>query len=312
MSESRSKSFFNPFAFPCGEGRLYPPKAGESRGYTMSTRSLAVVFSASAAVMTVGLQTGAPAAAANLITNNPSLNSPSIPSGTNNGPGTTTPYYTTTAGTNDWGTTASQPGAINYWWTVLAGVQYFSTTNLDVATEAAWMNGHGNGLIYQDVGALSPNTTYTLTVNEAWRNDLTSEGSPPLMYAMVNGTVNGSGNIVQSSGTYNMAVQVGGHPGVSESGLSGIALASGTYSPTVQGTFQTTPAITYTTGAAVSGDMIVVLLHPFVGGGTQADINYVDLEASAVPEPGAIALLGVAGIGLLLMSRRPVLHRKTA
>jgi hypothetical protein len=143
-----------------------------------------------------------------------------------------------------------------------------------------YINNDGNGGatdgIYQNVGALLADTTYTLTVAIGSRLDW-------------NPGPNGQGTLSLLNGT----------------DQTGTVLASTTSSvgPN-QGTF-TDYSATFTTSGSVSGDLIVDLsVVGTPGTFTQGDFDNVELTASAVPEPGTLALLG-GGLALL-----PVLLRR--
>ena len=134
------------------------------------------------------------------------------------------------------------------------GVDY--TVNNPLAAPAAGnqfcyvniFNGNPMGGIYQDVGALQPNTTYTLTVAMGSRADRTNS---PGIISLINGADN-----------------------------TGTVLASGGGLPSTQNAWQNY-TITFTTGTSVSGDLTVELST--LGAGTiQADFDNVQLAATPV------------------------------
>ena len=141
-----------------------------------------------------------------------------------------------------------------------------------------WVNRWtGNGTqvagVYQDVGALSANTTYTLTVAIGLRGDGGPNGGwSPGIISLLNGTDN-----------------------------TGAILATGGGLPATPNSWQNYTA-SFTTGATVSGDLIVDL-SVLDGSHIQADFDNVRLDASPVPEPGTCALLG-GGLFSLLALRR--------
>lgn len=130
--------------------------------------------------------------------------------------------------------------------------------------------------IFQDVGILLPNTTYTLTVAIGQRSD----------------RVNGSATI----GLLNTA------SANSDPWGTGTLLNSMTGVSSVNGSFQDFTAI-FTTGSSVSGDLYVGA--QYLGDGTiQASVDNFRLDAAPVPEPGTMALAALGGAGLLFWRRR--------
>ncbi len=117
-------------------------------------------------------------------------------------------------------------------------------------------NGNGTQVagVYQDVGALKPNTTYTLTVAIGQRGDTGPNGSwSPGIISLINGVDN-----------------------------TGTVLATGGGLPATPNTWQNY-TITYTTGASVSGDLTVEL-SALDAPSIQADFNNVELtKESAAP-----------------------------
>jgi len=159
----------------------------------------------------------------------------------------------------------------------------FIGSQATAAAQFLYVNNDGTGAatdgIYQNVGVLLADTTYTLTVAVGSRLDW-SPGP------------NGQGTLSLLNGT----------------DQTGAVLASTTSSVASQtGTF-TDYSATFTTSGSVSGDLIVDLsVVGTPGTFTQGDFDNVELTASTVPEPGALALLG-GGLALLPV----VLRRKQA
>jgi hypothetical protein len=130
--------------------------------------------------------------------------------------------------------------------------------------------------IFQDIGTLLPNETYTLTVAIGQRSD----------------RINGSatiGLIDTTSGNANPWAT-----GTLESSTTGVS--------SVRGTFQDFTT-TFTTGSSVSGDLYVGA--QYIGDGTvQASVDNFRLVATSVPEPGTMALAALGGMSLLFWRRR--------
>jgi hypothetical protein len=148
----------------------------------------------------------------------------------------------------------------------VAGVEIASNASDGVQT--AYIVGKGND-IYQDVGALLPNTTYSLTTSEMCQPDGTGAGG-----AVFVGMFNG----VDDTGTFLGAIQ--GFP-------TAVAPADITF--------------TYTTGSFVSGDLTIYLDD---AGGIAETFDNVRLTATSVPEPSTLALLGLSALSLLAFSKR--------
>jgi len=139
--------------------------------------------------------------------------------------------------------------------------------------------GNPTGGIYQDVGLLAANTTYTLTVAIGQREFANAPG----IISLINGT-DDTGTVLAST--------------------TGIAATPHTFQD-----FTTT----FTTGSVVSGDLSVELSVSTANGGAlggnlyQGDFDNVRLDASPVPEPATIALLGGGlALCLIVLRRKPV------
>jgi hypothetical protein len=130
------------------------------------------------------------------------------------------------------------------------------------------LNPNVTGGIYQDVGALQSNTTYTLTVAIGSRNDRINS---PGIISLINGTDN-----------------------------AGRVLTSGAGLPSAQNRWQDC-SISFTTAAVVSGDLTIAL--SVLGNGTtiQADFDNVRLTAApAVFVAPAFRTLRLSGGNLVL------------
>lgn len=127
------------------------------------------------------------------------------------------------------------------------------------------------GGLYQDVGALLPNTTYTLTVAIGSRADRINS---PGIISLINGF-----------------------------DFTGTVLAQGGGLPSFQNSWEDY-TISFTTGAIASDDLIVCLSVLGNGGTIQADFDNVRLDAVAVPEPSTVALGILGGIATLRVVRR--------
>ena len=127
-------------------------------------------------------------------------------------------------------------------------------------------NSGVTGGLYQDVGALEANTTYTLTVAIGSRADRINS---PGIISLLNGANN-----------------------------TGTVLATGGGLPAAQNTWQDYTA-TFTTGASVSGDLTVAL--SVAGGSTiQANFDNVRLTKTAAVLAPKFGALKVSGGNLIL------------
>ncbi len=138
-----------------------------------------------------------------------------------------------------------------------------------------------NSSLYQDVGALQPNTTYSLTVYTGFSNGyITGEFG---VLELVNGTSD-----------------------------AGSVLNSVTYTPSTAWPYPFEDvSLSYSTGSAVSGDLTLVLGVAAPAGGDQIGFNNVQLTATPVPEPAALGTLAAGGIGLLLVGRNRAVCKRS-
>jgi PEP-CTERM motif. len=132
-------------------------------------------------------------------------------------------------------------------------------------------NPGGISGIYQSVGALQPNTIYTLTVAIGSRAD----------------RINTAGTISLINGL---------NP------ITGTILATGGGLPATQGTWEDY-TISFQTGASVDG-MLTIALSSVAAGTIQADFDNVRLDAVAVPEPELYGLALAGLIGVIVWRRR--------
>jgi hypothetical protein len=130
--------------------------------------------------------------------------------------------------------------------------------------------------IFQDVGLLQADTTYTLTLAIGQRLD------------RVNGSV--------TFGLINAAA------GNLDPWATGLTLATTTGVSSAAGSFQDF-TVTFTTGSSVSDNLFIGA--QYVGDGTiQGSIDNFRLDAALVPEPSILALAALGGFGLFAAQRR--------
>ncbi len=143
----------------------------------------------------------------------------------------------------------------------------------DTASDNTTLSGQpDNSDLYQDVGALLPNTVYSLTVYTGFNSGYASGEFGVLQ--LVNGTSD-----------------------------TGTVLNGTTYDSSALTSFGNV-TLDYTTGSTVSGDLTLVLGAAAPTGGDQVGFNNVRLTANPVPEPASLGLFAVGGLGLLLLNRR--------
>ena len=184
---------------------------------------------------------------------------------------------------------ASNPAASSYWSGGNQTLAQASLTGGD-GTQAGDVNG-GSDLMYQDVGSISSNTTYTLTVAVAQppSGKYGNNAADLATVALANGAVS-------SSGTYAVL------PTVNSANESTFTPAAGAL---------TDETVTLTTGAGATGDLTILLenatpITDATGAAIQSQINFdnVRLTSSAVPEPAPFALLLAAAGAVCLLRRR--------
>lgn len=136
----------------------------------------------------------------------------------------------------------------------------------------------GGTTIYQDLGALSPNTIYQLN-----------------LYSQQTGVTNRQGGTLTES----LAIGPAGQQN-SDVVTSGLTIAnSDTVTPVL--TFAPLSPVTFTTGSSVSGDLYVLLTGGGTapGGSTQLYVDDVMVSANQVPEPSTTAFVGISALSML-------------
>ena len=139
--------------------------------------------------------------------------------------------------------------------------------------------------LYQDVGALQANTTYTMTVESGFNSGSATTGMNGVR-ELINGTTD-AGSVL-SSFTYNSTTT-----------------ATSTTNPiSANGDFNI-ESLSYTTGNTVSGDLTLVLgAYNTTTSAGQLGFNNVQVTATPVPEPATLGLVAIGGMSLLLLKRR--------
>ena len=147
-------------------------------------------------------------------------------------------------------------------------------------TASLFINSHNNAGegVYQDLGALQPDTAYTLT------------------YAATTGTYQNGNPVIENVSFYNGTTPAG----------TLLALSSNTVNAGPSPVF-TDYTLSYTTGATVAGDLTVLLADG--SNSPQGEAAYDNLRLAAVPdvpEPStwAAGLIGVAVLGCFALRRR--------
>ena len=233
-----------------------------------------LLIAAAVAAMPLGLLAGTGSASAVTVLNNDFASPNLTPGG-----------YDTTGGVSAAADTAitswglSGYGGLYQYATPPTGIdgnQVFFTDTIGGQALAGSSEGY-NADVYQDVGALLPNTTYSLTVAMDYSGSSSYAGEVAVL-----DFVNGTSDSVGTS--------------------SGSLLATQSYTPTT--TF-TPISLSYTTGNSVSGDLTLVLGS---GSPENARLNYnnVQLTTTPVPEPATLGLVAIGGMSLLLLKRRKI------
>lgn len=143
------------------------------------------------------------------------------------------------------------------------------------------MQGGINGEVSQAIGALAPNTVYTLTLDIGKRND----GFNPA-----------DGLNLAEFGFYLGADRQAG----------GTMLATAQVDPSAEaeGTFLLDQSVSYTTGETVEAGDFYISLALADGATGRAHYDNVRLDASPVPEPTAGLLAALAGLSGMAFRRR--------
>ncbi len=208
------------------------------------------------------------AKATSITVNNSSFENPSLADDTYQGetdpPGTANVPYGTI---DDWSREGGPTGVQN----VIGTGEYGGGATLPAPGDGTQFLYDNGGAVYQDVGAILPNKTYTLTV-AAGNQEGFGPGSVGSIY-LVNGTGDGTPLALVTAGNG----QVSGQPANSFADFT----------------------FTATTGAGVSGDLTIVLE---LNSGQQED--YDNVRLSYVPEPASLGALGLASVGVLFRRRR--------
>jgi hypothetical protein len=172
----------------------------------------------------------------------------------------------------------------------------------------------GNGEVYQDVGPVKPNTTYTLVVGESapspsqyYGGAATSPNPPPADVFVVSAYDEPAVN----PNPGNNGPNVPALPNEFGAATQEFVSVTNTLSTPVSGQaafFNSTPLI-FSTGPSVTGDLVIDLVSvgPNSANGFASSENYFDnVRLAAVPEPSTYMLLGLGGLTLLIAGRRRV------
>ena len=169
----------------------------------------------------------------------------------------------------------------------------------------------GHGEVYQDVGALQPNTTYTLVVAESapspsqyYGGAATAPNPPPTDVFVVSAYDEPSANFdpVNNSNSAGSLTAFGNATGEVVSVTNSLNTpASG------QASFVDSTPLIFTTGSVVTGDLVIDLVSvgPDLANNFASSENYFDNVAlTTVPEPSTYMLLGLGALALFIISRR--------